>query len=85
MWELSAPSNTLPTRLEGIYLVGLGELERLIGDVALAKADYSQARALLEAQLKEQPNNSWTISGLAQAYAGLGDREKPRCEKLIGL
>ena len=75
MRELSAASNSLPTRLEGIYLVGLGELERLIGDVALAKADYSQARALLEAQLKEQPNNSWTISGLAQAYAGLGDRE----------
>ena len=73
--ELSAPSNTLPTRLEGIYLVGLGELERLIGDVDRAKADYDQARALLEAQLKEQPDNSLTISGLAQAYAGLGDRE----------
>jgi TolB-like protein/Tfp pilus assembly protein PilF len=73
--ELSAPSNSLPTRLEGVYLVGLGELERLTGDLDRAKADYNQARVLLEGQLKEQPDNPWTISGLAQAYAGLGDRE----------
>jgi TolB-like protein/tetratricopeptide (TPR) repeat protein len=73
--ELSAPSNSLPTRLEGVYLVGLGELERLTGDVDRAKADCAQARVLLEGQLKEQPDNAWTISGLAQAYAGLGDRE----------
>jgi TolB-like protein/Flp pilus assembly protein TadD len=75
MQLLSDPSNSLPPRLHSVYLVGLGELERLSGDPATAKASFSQARAEMEAQLKEQPDSPWTISALAQACAGLGDRE----------
>jgi TolB-like protein len=75
MRTLSEPSNSLPVRLQSVYLIGLGELERLRGEAKLAEADYTHARALLEAQLKEQPDNPWTISALAQAYAGLGNRE----------
>jgi TolB-like protein/Tfp pilus assembly protein PilF len=75
MRTLSEPSNSLPVRLQSVYLIGLGELERLRGETKLAEADYTHARALLEAQLKEQPDNPWTISALAQALAGLGDRE----------
>jgi TolB-like protein/Tfp pilus assembly protein PilF len=75
MRALSDPSQSLPVRLQSVYLIGLGELERLRGEAKPAEADYTQARALLEAQLKEQPDNPWTISALAQACAGLGDRE----------
>jgi TolB-like protein/Flp pilus assembly protein TadD len=75
MQLLSDPSNSLPPRLHSVYLVGLGELERLSGDPVTAKTSFTQARAEMEAQLKEQPDNPWTISALAQACSGLGDRE----------
>jgi TolB-like protein/Flp pilus assembly protein TadD len=73
--DLSAPSNSLPARLQSYILCGLGELERIRGEADAAKADYTQARALIEAKLKEQPDNPWLISVLAQACAGLGEHD----------
>ena len=75
MRKLSAPSNSLPARLRSYIVCGLAELERLAGEADAAKADYTQARALTEANLKEQPDNPWLISVLAQACAGLGERD----------
>jgi TolB-like protein/Tfp pilus assembly protein PilF len=74
MRALNVPSNALPTRLQSVYLIGLGELEMLTGQPDAAKADYSQARALMETELKQQPDNPWVISALAQACTGLGER-----------
>jgi TolB-like protein/tetratricopeptide (TPR) repeat protein len=73
--DLSAPSNSLPARLQSYIVCGLAELERLSGEAEAARADYTQARALIEAKLKEQPDNPWLISVLAQACAGLGERD----------
>jgi TolB-like protein/Tfp pilus assembly protein PilF len=73
--DLSAPSNSLPARLQSYIVCGLGELERLRGEADAAKADYTQARVLIKANLKEQPDNPWLISVLAQACAGLGERD----------
>ncbi|MEY2439904.1 MAG: hypothetical protein QOI34_1289 [Verrucomicrobiota bacterium] len=56
-------------------LFGLGELQRFTGDTANAKASYSQSRELLEAVLREQPDNAALVSALAQTDAGLGERE----------
>jgi TolB-like protein len=71
--DFSAPSNSLPARLQSYIVCGLAELERLSGEAEAARADYTQARALIEAKLKEQPDNPWLISVLAQACAGLGE------------
>lgn len=73
--DLSAPSNSLPARLQSYIVCGLAELERLAGEADAAKADYTQARDLMEAKLKEQPDNPWLISVLAQACAGLDERD----------
>ena len=54
---------------------GLGDLQRLSGDMTAAKASYSQAREELEQTLKEQPENVGVICELAWAYAGLGEQE----------
>jgi tetratricopeptide (TPR) repeat protein len=53
--------------------VSLGDLQRLAGDAATARASYAQARDELEAQLKQQPDNTDVMLGLARAYAGLQD------------
>jgi TolB-like protein/Flp pilus assembly protein TadD len=55
--------------------ISLGDLQRLAGDAATARASYAQARDELEAQLKQQPDNTDVMLGLAQAYAGLQDRK----------
>jgi len=55
--------------------LNLGDLRRLSGDVSGAKTNYLQARDLLLALLKNQPNNADLYDGLAPVYAGLDDRE----------
>jgi TolB-like protein len=55
--------------------ISLGDLQRLAGDAATARASYAQARDELEAQLKQQPDNTDVMLGLARAYAGLQDRK----------
>jgi TolB-like protein/class 3 adenylate cyclase len=59
------------------YRITLGDLQRLSGNVADAKISYTRARDELEAALKEQPAETpWISDGLAQTYAGLGDRDR---------
>jgi TolB-like protein/Tfp pilus assembly protein PilF len=64
---------SLPQRNE--YRLWLGDLERLSGDQAAAKATYAQARAELEGLLKEQPQNLDIMNTLALVCAGLGEKE----------
>ena len=80
--SLLARAGSLPVYTR-TYRLMLGDLERLSGDVARAKASYAQARDELEQTLKEQPddasvsaaNNSAAFANadLAKVYAGLGD------------
>jgi TolB-like protein/class 3 adenylate cyclase len=55
----------------------LGDLQRLSGNMTAAKATYSKVRDGLEQMLKEGPANAdWISDSLADAYAGLGDRDR---------
>ena len=60
----------------GQALFALGEVQRFAGDTTKAKASYAQARELLEASLREQPDNAFLVSGLAAIDAGLGNRDE---------
>jgi TolB-like protein/Tfp pilus assembly protein PilF len=71
---LASPTPRLGIRL-GQIRIALGDFQRLSGDASAANASYAQARDELDAQLKQQPDNSEIISALAQAYAGLGDKK----------
>jgi TolB-like protein/Tfp pilus assembly protein PilF len=71
---LASPTPLLRIRLTQIR-ISLGDLQRLSGDAPAANASYARARDELDAQLKQQPDNSEIISALAQAYAGLGDKK----------
>jgi TolB-like protein/class 3 adenylate cyclase/predicted Zn-dependent protease len=59
----------------GQGLLALAEVQRFAGDVANAKASYSQARELLEASSREQPANAFLASQVAAADAGLVNRD----------
>ncbi len=52
----------------------LGDLRRLSGDKAGARASYSAARDMLLKESKKQPDSADIASYLALAYCGLGDR-----------
>jgi TolB-like protein/Tfp pilus assembly protein PilF len=71
---LASPTPLLRIRLSQIR-IALGDFQRLSGDASAANASYARARDELDAQLKQQPDNSEIISALAQAYAGLGDKK----------
>jgi TolB-like protein/Tfp pilus assembly protein PilF len=55
--------------------LSLAQAQDLSGDKTAAKATYAKARDELENFLREQPNNVYISAGLANAYAGLGDKE----------
>jgi tetratricopeptide (TPR) repeat protein len=55
--------------------LSLARGQDLVGDKSGAKASYTQARDELEKFVRAQPNNVWIVAGLANAYAGLGDKE----------
>jgi TolB-like protein/tetratricopeptide (TPR) repeat protein len=71
---LASPTPGLGVRLNQIR-ISLGDLQRLSGDAPAASASYAQARDELEAQLKQQPDNTRIISALAQAHTGLGNKK----------
>ncbi len=52
----------------------LGNLRRLAGDAAGARANYQAALDKLRVELAQQPENADVHSYLALAYCGLGDR-----------
>ena len=58
----------------GWYQRSLGDMQRLSGDTGAAAASYDKARATLETQLRDQPDNPRLVSELAGTYAGLGDK-----------
>jgi TolB-like protein/Flp pilus assembly protein TadD len=72
---LTNPPNSLPPMLDASYLVFLGELERLSGNINEARTSFTQAREELEKELKQQPQNRFLVSLLARTLAGLGERE----------
>jgi TolB-like protein/cytochrome c-type biogenesis protein CcmH/NrfG len=55
--------------------LSLAVAQDLAGEKAEAKATYAQVRDEMEKFVREQPNNVFIVSGLASAYAGLGDKE----------
>jgi TolB-like protein/Tfp pilus assembly protein PilF len=71
---LASPTPLLRIRLSQIR-IALGDFQRLSGDAPAANASYARARDELDAQLKQQPDNSEIISALAQAYTGLGNKK----------
>jgi tetratricopeptide (TPR) repeat protein len=67
-----------PAKLDskvGVTRRWLGDLQRLSGDDASAKANYLQARDELQVVLKGQPNNAELIANIALIYAGLRDKQ----------
>lgn len=55
--------------------LSLGHAHRLAGNNETASGYYRSARALLETELSADPDNPGVLLGLAQAFAGLGERE----------
>jgi TolB-like protein len=58
----------------GLLEVYLGDLKRLAGDAAGAKAHYERALAVAMVESKRQPDNPFVLEVLALASCGLGDR-----------
>jgi TolB-like protein/class 3 adenylate cyclase/Tfp pilus assembly protein PilF len=59
--------------------IQLGDLQRMAGDAKSANENYSQVRKEAEQMLKEQSESEyteWIYAALAEAYAGLGDRDR---------
>jgi tetratricopeptide (TPR) repeat protein len=56
------------------YSSWLGQFQHLAGDEASARSNYIQVREILEATLRQQPDNTVLIAALAQAHAALGDK-----------
>jgi tetratricopeptide (TPR) repeat protein len=54
----------------------LGDLRRLSGDAAGAKANYILVRDELLPEVKRQPGNALLFSMMAMMYCGLGEREQ---------
>ncbi|MCG6988058.1 MAG: protein kinase, partial [Gemmatimonadetes bacterium] len=54
------------------------QVEDLMGRREAARRDYEEARAFLEARLKEQPEDARLYTTLGQVYAALGRREDAR-------
>jgi tetratricopeptide (TPR) repeat protein len=55
--------------------LSLAVAQDLAGEKAEANATYTQVRDEMEKFVREQPNNVFIVSGLASAYAGLGNKE----------
>jgi peroxiredoxin len=49
---------------------------RALGDVYLKRGEYRLAVEAYERSLAQEPNDAFSLSGLAQAHAALGEREK---------
>ena len=55
--------------------LSLAIAQDLAGEKAEAKTTYAQVVDEMEKFVREQPNNVFIVSGLASAYAGLGNKE----------
>ncbi len=63
----------------------LGWLRSLAGDAEGARKEYLQAKAELEQFAREQPDNVFVSSALAQTEAGLGNKEAALREAARGM
>jgi serine/threonine protein kinase/Tfp pilus assembly protein PilF len=72
---LLSPPNSLPPYLQASFHVVLGQLEQLSGNANEARASFTQAREALEKELNQQPQDAQLALILAEALAGLGERE----------
>src|SRR3954471_12786642 len=70
---LANPEPTLGY-INGELRFWLGWAQEVAGDHSAAQASWRQARSELEPFLKEQPENSYLIGGLALVSMGLGDK-----------
>jgi TolB-like protein/Tfp pilus assembly protein PilF len=70
-------SQSTPKRMftSSYVRLSLAVAQDLVGEKAEAKVAYAQVRDEMEKFVREQPNNVFIVSGLASAYAGLGDKE----------
>jgi serine/threonine protein kinase/Tfp pilus assembly protein PilF len=71
---LSSP-NSVPPYLHAEFHFLLGQLEQLSGNANEARASFTQAREILEKELKQLPHDETLALMLAQTLAGLGERE----------
>jgi len=62
-------------RIKGREQVALAFTQRLVGDIAAAKATAEQARNTLEQLYRDQPDNAFVAAPLSQAYAALGEKD----------
>jgi len=69
------PPNSLPPIVHAAWRARLGRLEQLSGQTNEARAHFTEAREEFEQQLKEQEQHPGFMKGLAEALAGLGERE----------
>jgi len=60
---------------KGSNQVELALTQRLAGDAVGARVTAQQARNLLEQVQKDQPNDSYLLARLSQAYAVLGEKD----------
>jgi TolB-like protein/Tfp pilus assembly protein PilF len=60
----------------GSLQISLADLQRHAGNTEAASGSYGQARATLEAALREQTDNPGIVSNLAWVEAWLGDKNK---------
>lgn len=63
----------------------LAEIHRLMGQRDLARTNYDSARAVIEAKVKEQPDDARYHSALGIAYAGLGRKQDAIREAKLGV
>ena len=68
-------SDAKPIFTSSLARLSLAQAQDLAGDKRGAQASYAQARDELEGFVREQPNNVYIVSGLASAYAGLGNKD----------
>jgi len=64
----SRPRAPMPDLVEGT-------IAQLQGDTERSQANFEKARATLETLVQKQPEDPWSVSYLAWAYAGLGRKD----------
>jgi tetratricopeptide (TPR) repeat protein len=60
---------------KGMKQEGVALIQRVLGDIASAKASAEQARNTLEPVSKDQPDNAFVAAALAVVYAMLDEKE----------
>ena len=62
--------------LAPVYWLNEGQIQDLVGNVDQARQAFTKAKELLQAKLRQQPNDPLLTGYLATAYAGLGQNNE---------